>query len=116
MQTSIGTLFKTRQRSHRCRVKDGYLLSGPLTPSHRDADIDVLHIATTQSDDTRFWDIEQVGTSLTAPSKVNSAEQIRNFIDSSVHRDSDGSYVIGFPWNTDHPPPPSNRSVYEKRA
>ena len=36
--------------------KIGYLLSGPLSSSHSDADIDVLHMAVTQCDDTRFWD------------------------------------------------------------
>ena len=73
-------------------------------------------MAITQCDYTRFWDVEQVGTSLTTPFKTNSAEQISNFIDSSVHQDLDGSYIIGFPWKTDHPPLPSNRSVCEKRA
>ena len=96
--------------------KIGYLLSGPLSPSHSEADIDVFHTAVMQCDDTRFWDIEQVGTSLTTQSKATSAEQIRTFIDSSVCRDSDGSYIVGFPWKTDHPPLPSNHSVCEKRA
>ena len=73
-------------------------------------------MAIVKCDDIRFWDIEQVGTSLTAPSKANSAEHIRNIIDSSVHRDLDGLYIVGFPWKTDHTPLLSNCSVCEKRA
>ena len=96
--------------------KIGYLLSGPLSPSHSDADVDVLHMAVTQCDDTRFWDVEQIGTSSNKHSQTADTDQIKNFIDSLVRRDTNGSYVVGFPWKTDHPPLPSNRNVCEKRA
>ena len=73
-------------------------------------------MAVTQCDDTRFWDVEQIGTSSNKHSQTADTDQMKNFIDSSVCRDTNGSYVVGFPWKTDHPPLPSNRNVCEKRA
>ena len=118
MQISIGSNLVQDKIIHDMGVesKIGYLLSGPLSPSHSGADIDVFHMAVVQCDNTRFWDIEQVGTSLITQSKATSAEHIRAFTDSSVCRDSDGSYIVGFPWKTDNPPLPSNRGVCDKRA
>jgi len=56
---------------------------------------------------------KQVSTSVIAPSRATSAKQIRTFIDSSVCQDA---YIVGFPWKTERPPLPSNRSICEKRA
>ena len=67
--------------------KIGYLLSGPLSPSNSNADVDVLHAAVMQYDDTKFWNIERMGTSVTTQSMETSADQIGTFIDSLVHRD-----------------------------
>jgi len=83
--------------------KIGYLLSGPLFSSHSNAEIDVLYAAVTQGDDTSFWDMDKVGTSITTHSKETSVDCIRTFIDFSVRRISDSSYIVGFPWKPDHP-------------
>ena len=75
--------------------KIGCLLSGPLSPQHSEADIDVFYTAVMQFDNTRFWNVEQVGASLTTQSNEISADQIKHFIASSAHRESDGSYTVG---------------------
>jgi len=65
--------------------------------------MDVLHAAVMQGDDASFWEMDQVGTPITTHSMETSADHIRTFIDSSVHRTSDGFYIVRFPWKPDHP-------------
>ena len=96
--------------------KIGYLLSGPLSPSDTKASISMFHASVMQCNEPKFWDTEQLGTSVDTQSLLSSTQQPTSFINCSVHRDSDGSCIVGFPWKTDHPPLPSNRGVCEKRA
>ena len=94
----------------------GYLLSGPLSPSDTKASVSMFHASVMQCNEPKFWDTEQFGTSVNTQSLLSSTQQPTSFINCSVHRDSDGSYIVGFPWKIDHPPLPSNRGVCEKRA
>ena len=96
--------------------KIGYLLSGPLSPSDTKASVSMFHTSVMQCNEPKFWDTEQLGTSVDTQSLLNSTQQPTSFINCSVRRDSDGSYIVGFPWKTDHPPLPSSHGVCEKRA
>ena len=100
--------------------KLGYLLSGPLS-SHREGDdIDIFHVGvmgTEDTDITQFWDVEFTGTSPTTKSATTRDYQfLAAYLKSSVHQNQDGSHTLGFPWKTDHPPLPSNRSICERQT
>ena len=100
--------------------KLGYLLSGPLS-SHGEADdVEVFHVRVMGIEDTsttQFWDVESTGTLPTTISAMTRDYQfLAAYLKSSVHQNQDGSYTLGFPWKTDHPPLPSNRSICERRT
>jgi len=99
--------------------KIGYLLSGPLSSPHFEAaDDEVLHVGAftlTGTNLTQFWEVEFMGTLPTAKSTTNYNQQFFTaYLDSSARQQSDGSYVVHFPWKMDHPPLPSNRSICER--
>ena len=101
--------------------KIGYLLSGPLSSSHSDTNgIDVLHVGVVGMKGTniaQFWDVEFTGTlPITKSTTVNDQKFPTAYLNSSVHQNSDGSYIVGFPWKCDHPPLPSNRGICERQT
>ena len=101
--------------------KIGYLLSGPLSSSHTDTNgIDVLHVGVVGMKGTniaQFWDVEFTGTlPITKSTTVNDQQFLTAYLNSSVHQNSNGSYIVGFPWKCDHPPLPSNRDICERRT
>lgn len=97
------------------RSKLGYLLSGPLTPSV-DLSTNILHVTVQpeeNSDPQRFWEIEATGTS-PSTDVCNDKDFLQCYIDSSITRQPDDTYVARFPWKEDHPPLPTNRELCEK--
>ena len=101
--------------------KIGYLLSGPLSPPHTALDgVDVLHVGVEGMEGTniaQFWNVEFTGT-LPTTTSTNTDDQrfLTAYLNSSVHQNPDGSYIVGFPWKNDHPPLPSNRGICERRT
>ena len=93
--------------------KLGYLLSGPLSPTHsQDVVTNILHVATQHADDEcdlqRFWNLEAAGTEV-----ENDAD--KKFLDDysryCITRLQDGSYCARLPWKESHPPLPSNFNI-----
>ena len=79
-----------------------YLLSGPLSSSHTDTDgIDVLHVGVDGMKGTniaQLWEVEFTGTlPITKFTTVNDQQFLTAYLNSSVHQNSDGSYIAGFP-------------------
>ena len=109
--------YCTRQSSSTAvESKIGYLLSGPLS-SHTYAEtIGTLHVGITplptSSRNKQFWDVDFTSKLASDSSDL----QIASYIDSSVRRQSDGSYVVKFPWKPNHPYLPSNRGICEKQT
>ena len=65
----------------------------------------------------QFWDVEFTGTLPTTKSTNTDDQQfLTAYLNSSVHQNPDGSYIVGFPWKNDHPPLPSNRGICERRT
>ena len=97
----------------------GYLLSGPLSPHTNSDTIEALHVAMTplltSTTNKQIWDVDFTGTTSKSSLSVNDS-RIADYIDSSVSRQPDGSYVVKFPWKPNHPYLPSNRGICEKRT
>ena len=71
--------------------KIGYLLSGPLSPSDTKASVSMFHASVMQCNEPKFWDTEQLGTSVNTQSLLSSTQQPTSFINCSVRRDTNGS-------------------------
>ena len=64
--------------------KIGYLLSGPLSLSDTKASVSMFHASVMQSNEPKFWDTEQLGTSVDTQSLLSSTQQPTSFINCSV--------------------------------
>ena len=97
--------------------KLGYLLSGSLSTSHQGSTAGLLQVSalccTEASNIEKFWKVEAAG--ITQLKEDPEKQFLRSYMQSSIIRQSDGSYNLRFPWKEDHPPLPSNFSVCEKR-
>ncbi len=96
--------------------KLGYLLSGPTGIKHTYANVtNVFHVSTRaeESDLERFWTVESLGIAQENPPAKNF---LSDYQSTSITRDSDGSYIAGFPWKDDHPALPNNLKICEKRT
>ncbi len=103
--------------------KLGYLLSGPVTSTastrnsnHPTNMLNVL-LSHHEEDDRieRFWNLETLGITETEP-PIDENSFIREYQQTSISREQDGSYTARFPWKRDHPPLPTNNIVCEKRT
>ena len=99
--------------------KIGYLLSGPLSPHTNTDTIEALHAGIMplqpSTNSKQLWDIEFTGT-VSQSNLCASDPRIIDYINSSVCRQADGSYILKFPWKPNHPYLPSNHGICEKRA
>ena len=95
----------------------GYLLSGPLplpqSVSTSCVQISSLSCITEDTDYNTFWKVESMGTTTTQNSD---AEFLRNYLNTKVTKQMDGSYTLKFPWKKDHPPLPSNYAICARRT
>ena len=95
----------------------GYLLSGPLplpqSVSTSCVQISSLSCITEDTDYNTFWKVESMGTTTTQNSD---AEFLRNYLNTKVTKQMDGSYTLKFPWKKDHPPLPSNYAICAGRT
>ena len=98
------------------KSKVGYLLSGPLKtdqPVHSIANF--LQISSDEYDLQRFWSLESLG--IAPPTENDPHKQfLEQYQQSFISRDTNGSYIAGFPWKPEHPPLQSNYTVCEKRT
>ena len=94
----------------------GYLLSGPL-PLSQSVSISCVQISsfsclTEDTDYSTFWKMESMGT--TTPQKNSDAEFLRDYLNTKVSKQADGSYALKFSWKRDHLPLPSNYTNYAR--
>jgi hypothetical protein len=63
----------------------------------------------------KFWSLESLG--ITSPTSNNDESNLpREYQQSAISREDDGSYTAKFPWKDDHPSLPSNFSVCQQRT
>ena len=103
--------------------KLGYLLSGRVTfttnttnPNHPTNMLNILLFHQEEGDRIeRFWNLESLG--ITAKdSPVEETRFIREYQQTAISREQNGSYTAKFPWKKDHPALPTNHIVCEKRT
>ena len=63
----------------------------------------------------RFWNLESLGIT-DKDSPVDETRFIREYQQTTISREQNGSYTAKFPWKKDHPPLPTNHIVCEKRT
>lgn len=63
----------------------------------------------------QFWSLESMGI-LPGAEKGVHAVFLENYLNTSITRNSDGSYTEKFPWKEDAPPLPSNYSSCTRRT
>ena len=79
------------------------------TSGTTDVTASVLHVATQYTSDSsleKFWNIETVG--ITGQEDNAGNPILEQYINNSISREPNGSYVARFPCKKDHPPLPSN--------
>ena len=99
--------------------KLGYLLSSPLPIDKTATTItNTLHISTychsDECDLTQFWQLESTGT--TPVNNTNDNGYLTEYAQTSISRQSDGSYCAKLPWKATHLPLPTNHEICKKRA
>ena len=103
--------------------KLGYLLSGRVTSTantiNSNYPTNMLNVLLSHVDEDdqieRFWNLESLGTT-DKDSPVDEARFIREYQQTAISREQNGSYTAKFPWKKDHPPLPTNHIVCEKRT
>ena len=103
--------------------KLGYLLSGRVTsttntinPNYPTNMLNVLLFHQEEDDRIeRFWNLESLGIT-DKDSPVEETRFIREYQQTAISREQNGSYTAKFPWKKDHPPLPTNHIVCEKRT
>ena len=68
------------------------------------------------TDTNRFWNVEFTGTIAKSSASLANDQRIADYINSSVCHQTDGSYIVRFPWKHNHPYLPSNRGICEKQT
>ena len=103
--------------------KLGYLLFGPVgsTTNVRNSAFraNTRNVITSLREEDhsveRFWNLETLG--ITEPDPCSDEHNfIREYQQTSISRETDGSYTARFPWEKDHLPLPTNSVVCEKRT
>ena len=100
--------------------KLGYLLSGPIkSPRSDTTPTNILNVMISHYDEDKqlekFWSLESLG--ITSPTSNNDESNLpREYQQSAISREDDGSYTAKFPWKDDHPSLPSNFSVCQQRT
>ena len=99
-----------------------YLLSGRVTsttntinPNYPTNMLNVLQFHQEDDQIERFWNLESLGIT-DKDSPVDETRFIREYQQTAISREQNGSYTAKFPWKKDHPPLPTNHVVCEKRT
>ena len=100
--------------------KLGYLLSGPIKlPAGDRTPTNILNVMISYYEEDqrleKFWSLESLG--ITGPTTNNDESSLsREYQQSAISREDDGSYTAKFPWKDNHPALPSNFSICQKRT
>ena len=73
-----------------------------------------LQISSDEYDLQQFWSLESLG--ITPTTDDTHKHFLEQYQQSSIRRDSNDSYIAGFPWKPEHPPLPSNYTMCERRT
>ena len=102
--------------------KLGYLLSGHVTSTTNTTNpnypTNMLNILLFHQEDDhieRFWNLENLGV-IDKDSPAEETKFIREYQQTAISQEQNGSYTAKFPWKKDHPPLPTNHIVCEKRT
>jgi len=95
----------------------GYVLSGPL-PVLQSSNIVSSLLSVTVNHDLaeqdlqRFWAVEDAGVITNTPDKTF----LKQYSNTHITRQADGSYSAMFPWKDNHPPLPDNFTMCQGRT
>ena len=95
--------------------KLGYLLSGPIKlPAGERTPTNILNVMIFYYEEDqqleKFWSLESLG--ITEPTTNNDESSLsREYQQSAISREDDGSYTAKLPWKDNHPALPSNFSI-----
>jgi len=105
--------------------KLGYLLSGPLS-APPESITGSVHSYTTQTFDLKVSNCPELLMNNCSPSctlpqqEVISSEPPQSFLltyqENCISRDTDGSYIVRFPWKETHPLLPSNLAICDRQT
>ena len=94
--------------------KLGYLLSGPLYNYNMSGTSSVFHLSSVPLYDSSAMASENVWETDLSPTK-QSAAFLEEYLRNSVVHQSDGTYLVRFPWKPSHPVLPTNKATCERR-
>ena len=95
------------------QTKIGYLLSGPLHNYTSSIASSVFHLSSASLfDSSGITPVESTHFGLSK----ESSDFLQEYLHNSVSRQSDGTYIVSFPWKSSHPVLPTNKSTCERRV
>ena len=95
------------------QTKIGYLLSGPLYNYTSSIASSVFHLSSASLfDSSGITPVESTHFGLSK----ESFDFLQEYLHNSVSRQSDGTYIVSFPWKSSHPVLPTNKSTCERRV
>ena len=92
------------------QTKIGYLLSRPLHNYTRSIASSVSSASLFDSNGITPVESTHFGLS------KESSDSLQEYLHNSVSRQSDGTYIVSFPWKSSHPVLPTNKSTCERRV